>query len=119
MGNSLRADNQLADVESGEASDSKRFVDSAKRLISETAHDLRSPMTSIQEAIKLVRSGELGEINADQQEILNAAVGKCDCLNQMVEEMVQMERLRTGTPRANRRWIRPSHLADPVWRFIE
>ena len=30
---------------------------------------------------------------------------QCDCMFQMIEEMVQLERLRTGIPRVDRQWV--------------
>ena len=78
---------------------------SVARLMSETAHDLRSPLTTVRESIRLVQQGEMGELNDDQETMLAAAIDQCDCMSQMIREMVQLERLRTGAPRADRRWI--------------
>lgn len=80
-------------------------VAQAARLISETGHDLRSPLTAVRESIRLVRDGDLGPINVDQQSCLSAAVDQCGCIEQMVGEMTQLERLRTGTPRVHRQWV--------------
>ncbi|WP_186775445.1 sensor histidine kinase [Rubripirellula tenax] len=80
-------------------------TDAAARVISETAHDLLAPLTSVREAIRLVRDGDLGSIAPGQQDCLSAAIDQCNCIDQMIGEMVQLERLRTGTPRANRSWV--------------
>ncbi len=80
-------------------------TEAAVRLISETAHDLRSPLTAVRESIRLVRDGDLGPINDDQQFCLESAVNQCGCIEQMVGEMVQLERLRTGTPRVCRQTV--------------
>ncbi|QDT03130.1 Autoinducer 2 sensor kinase/phosphatase LuxQ [Rubripirellula lacrimiformis] len=77
----------------------------AARVMSETAHDLRSPLTAVREAIRLVHDGDLGAISIDQRGCLAAAIDQCNCIDQMVGEMVQLERLRSGMPRANRSWI--------------
>jgi anti-sigma regulatory factor (Ser/Thr protein kinase) len=73
--------------------------------MSETAHDLRSPLTTVRESIRIVHDGDLGEVNADQRSCLGSAIDQCGCMEQMIGEMVQLERLRTGTPRVNRHWV--------------
>ena len=78
--------------------------EAAVRLLSETAHDLVSSITTIRESVRLVREGDLGMINEEQALCLSAAMDQCDCMNQMVGEMVQLERLRTGVPRVHRKW---------------
>ncbi len=83
-------------------------------MVSETAHDLRSPLTTIRESVRLVHDGELGPINAQQQHYLAAAVDQCNCLEQLVGELVQLERLRTGLPRAHRRWISVASVRDAI-----
>ena len=89
-------------------------IDSAVRLMSETAHDLRSPLTTIREAIRLVHDGDLGNVSDDQVDLLKTAIDQCDCIDQMVGEMMQMERLRVGAPRANRRWISIDEIRSTV-----
>jgi hypothetical protein len=55
--------------------------------------------------MRIVHDGDLGEVNADQQACLASAIAQCRCMEQMIGEMVQLERLRTGTPRVNRHWV--------------
>lgn len=88
--------------------------ETAARMMSETAHDLRSPLTTVRESIRLVQEGSMGEINKDQQECLTAAIDQCDCMDHMIGEMVQLERLRTGTPRVCRRWIPASTVRQAI-----
>lgn len=77
----------------------------AARMVSQTAQDLRSPLTIVREAIRLVGDGSLGSVNDDQHACLSAAIDQCNCMDQMIGEMVQLERLRLGSPRAHRSWI--------------
>jgi anti-sigma regulatory factor (Ser/Thr protein kinase) len=83
-------------------------------MVSETAHDIRSPLTTIRESVRLVHDGELGAINAQQQHYLAAAVDQCNCLDQLVSELVQLERLRTGLPRARRGWVSVTNVRDTI-----
>lgn len=89
-------------------------TDAAARIISETAHDLRSPITAVRESIRLVYDGELGEINRDQQTLLADAIGQCDCMDQMVGDMVQLDRLRNGLPRVRRRWVKIDEIRQSI-----
>ena len=89
----------------GQRRNDSNVADAAARLMSETAHDLRSPLTTVRESIRLVRDGDLGDVSQDQELCLGSAMDQCDCMEQMIGEMVQLERLRTGAPRANRAWV--------------
>ncbi len=77
----------------------------AVRLLSETAHDLRSPLTTIRESVRLVRDGGAGPLSDEQRSFLATAIDQCDCVDQLVEELIQFDRLRTGVPRVRRQWV--------------
>lgn len=89
-------------------------TEAAVRLISETAHDLRSPLTAVRESMRLVRDGDLGPINLEQHHCLESAIAQCGCMEQMLGEMVQLERLRTGVPRVHRQWVAVSEIRRAV-----
>ena len=89
--------------------------ESVTRLMSETAHDLRAPLSTIREAIRLVRDGDLGKINAEQAECLSAAMNQCNCAAQLVDEMVQSRRFDSGFPNVRREWV----LIDDVRQSVE
>lgn len=80
-------------------------TEAAARVMSETAHDLRSPLTTVRESVRIVRDGDLGDVTPGQKICLDSAIDQCNCMEQMISEMVQVERLRTGTPRVLRRWV--------------
>ncbi|MCP4944894.1 MAG: HAMP domain-containing histidine kinase [Planctomycetaceae bacterium] len=82
--------------------------------MSETAHDLRSPLTTVQESIRLIKDGEQGDLTSDQLLYLTSAMDQCDCMFQMIDEMVQLERLRTGIPRVHRQWISISEIRKSI-----
>ena len=89
-------------------------ADAAVRLMSETAHDIRAPLATIRESVRLVHDGGLGEMTTDQRECLAAAIDQCNCVDQMVGEMVQLERLRTGIPRVRRVWTTAHQIRDSI-----
>jgi hypothetical protein len=77
----------------------------ASRILSETAHDLRSPLTSVREAIRLVASGDMGAVNDGQADCLIGAIDLCDSMERLVVDMLQIERLQAGRLRPRRSWF--------------
>jgi capsular exopolysaccharide synthesis family protein len=53
----------------------QRVVSSAHRLLSETGHDLQSPLMAVRESVRMVRDGYLGPLNDEQREALGGAAG--------------------------------------------
>lgn len=89
-------------------------LNSAAHLMSETAHDLRSPLTTVQESMRLVRDGGSGNLTSEQLLYLTSAIDQCDCMFQMIDEMLQLERLRTGIPRIDRQWVSISEIQTSI-----
>ncbi|MDM4018885.1 sensor histidine kinase [Roseiconus lacunae] len=94
--------------------DQSEAFETLTRLISETAHDLRAPLTTIREAVRLVRDGDLGRLSKSQQECLTAAIDQCNCAGQMVEEMVQSRRFETGFGNVRRTWVSIDAIREQV-----
>ena len=92
----------------------KNATDAAVRLVTETAHELRSPLTAVRESIRSVRDGDLGPVNDDQQSFLDSAVDQCGCIEQVVGEMVRLERLRAGNSRVQRGWVPVTEIRQAV-----
>jgi hypothetical protein len=93
---------------------SQAALNSASHLLSETAHDLRSPLTTVQESMRLIKDGDQGDLTSEQRLYLTSAMDQCDCMFQMIDEMVQLERLRTGIPRIDRQWISISEIRKSI-----
>jgi hypothetical protein len=92
--------------------------DTAVRMVTETAHDLRSPLTSVRESIRLIRDGDLGPITEDQQSQLDSAADQCGCIEQVVGQMVQLERLRVGTPGVHRQGVAVGEIRHSVEELL-
>ena len=93
--------------------------ESLRRLISETAHDLRAPLTSVRESIRLVRDGDLGHLSDSQRDCLSAAINQCNCAGQLVDEMVQSRQFDTGFPNVRRDWISIDDLRHAVEETLQ
>jgi anti-sigma regulatory factor (Ser/Thr protein kinase) len=88
--------------------------ESVSRLISETAHDLRAPLSTIREAVRLVRDEELGQLSSSQRECLSAAINQCNCAAHLVDEMVQSRQFDSGFPNVRRQWMSIDDLRQSV-----
>ena len=89
-------------------------INAVVRMLSETAHDLRSPLTTVRESVRLVSEGALGEVNNQQIECLQAAIDQCECIEQMVGEMIGLDRLRSGVPRVRRQPVSIASVREAV-----
>lgn len=86
-------------------SDSSDSYATVARLVSSTAHDLRAPLSTIREAVRMVRDGEMGRLSTDQMQCLSAAIDQCNCASEMVDEMAQTREFETGFPNVHREWM--------------
>ncbi len=69
------------------------------------AHDLRTPLASLQSCLDLVLNGEAGDLTTDQQRFLEMARRNIDRLDRMVEDMLTASRLPTGSVPTRRRKV--------------
>ena len=53
-------------------------TDTAVRLMSQAAHDLRPPLAAVRESIAQVVSGRIGDVSSDQQSALASAIDGCE-----------------------------------------
>ncbi|MEM1224266.1 MAG: HAMP domain-containing sensor histidine kinase [Planctomycetota bacterium] len=87
---------------SGVISDS---TDAALRLLSETSHDLRSPLSSVSATLELMRDGQLGDLSQSQLDLIQKAIGQCDYMTSMVDGLTHANRLKHGNPPIQRRTV--------------
>uniref|UniRef100_A0A486XGE4 histidine kinase n=1 Tax=Rheinheimera sp. BAL341 TaxID=1708203 RepID=A0A486XGE4_9GAMM len=67
-----------------------------QEFISTVSHELRTPLTSITGALGLTVGGALGELNASQQRMLQLAQSHCQHLSQLVNTLLDVEKLASG-----------------------
>ncbi len=92
----------------------QRVVSSAHRLLSETGHDLRSPVMAVRESVRMVRDGYLGPLNQEQREALGGALQCCGDIEELIDNMLRLEHLGSGMPRIYREWIPFETVAEAV-----
>jgi PAS domain S-box-containing protein len=72
-------------------------MDEIKRqFVSVVSHELRTPLTSIQGSLQMLNSGILGPMSTDQQELVTMAVANSARLGQLVNDILDLERLDAG-----------------------
>jgi two-component system sensor histidine kinase KdpD len=66
-------------------------------LLSAVSHDLRTPLASAKAAVSSLRSREVTFTDADRDELLATAEESHDRLGRLVDNLLDMSRLQTGT----------------------
>lgn len=75
----------------------RREVDALKdEFVSIVSHELRTPLTSIRGSLGLLASGALGPIDPRGQRMIEIAVESTDRLVRLVNDILDLERLRSG-----------------------
>lgn len=84
------------------------------QLVSMVVHDMRSPITVINSTLKLI-GGELeGQIDAEISEDIRIALNNGQILSKMVEDLLQVSRLESGTVELDLSLERLKDLVDSV-----
>ncbi|WP_072619551.1 PAS domain-containing protein [Spirulina major] len=77
-------------------SDRKQMEQMKDELISVISHELRTPMTSLQAALKLILTGKLGQLTAQGERMLDIAVANTERLCRLVNDILDLQRLEAG-----------------------
>jgi two-component system, NtrC family, sensor histidine kinase KinB len=75
----------------------RRFEELRNDLVSTVAHQFRTPLTSLRMAIHLCLDGIAGPLSAKQQDLLYAGREECERLQGIVEELLDLARLQSGS----------------------
>jgi len=76
----------------------RRAVERLKEeFISVVSHELRTPLTSIRGALGLLASGALGAVPEKGQGMVDIAVGNTDRLVRLINDILDVERIQSGT----------------------
>ncbi|MGZ3458705.1 MAG: ATP-binding protein, partial [Archangium sp.] len=74
----------------------RRFDELKNDLVATVAHEFRTPLTSLRMAIHLCTEGVAGPITEKQADLLYAAREDCERLQGIVDDLLDLSRLRSG-----------------------
>lgn len=88
----------------------------AQTFVDNVSHEFRTPLTVIREYASLIREGIVGEVNAQQADMLNVLEDRSDDLNTMVDDMLDVSRLEAGIASVRRKECSLNELLDRTMR---
>lgn len=65
-------------------------------FVSTVSHEFRTPLTSMNMGLSLLLEENLGSINREQRELLEAAYEDCERLNELVNDLLDLSRIESG-----------------------
>jgi signal transduction histidine kinase len=75
-----------------------RRLDAMKQeFVSAVSHELRTPLTAIRGALEMLADGDAGELPARAQPVVEMATRGSERLSRLVNEIIDLERLESGT----------------------
>ena len=74
-----------------------KLYEFAHHSVDDISHEFRTPLTVITEYVSLLRDGIVGEVSQEQTRMLNIVADRADDLNTMVDDMLDVSKLKTGT----------------------
>ncbi len=76
---------------------SRKLVEQLKdEFVSVVSHELRTPLTSIHGSLKLLATGQLGDMTQEGQEVLDIAADNTERLIRLVGDVLDLERIESG-----------------------
>lgn len=67
-----------------------------QRFYHTVSHEVKTPLTAIQEFVSIVHDGLAGEVGEQQKTILNYALQSCDQIKSQFNELLELSRFETG-----------------------
>ena len=90
----------------------KRLEKAKMETVSVVSHELRTPLTSIKGALRLLKSGALGPISAEAAPVLDIADRNSDRLLLVVNDILDLEKMRSGKLEFDKAPVNLSNLLD-------
>jgi two-component system sensor histidine kinase VicK len=79
-----------------DASERSRLEKMKDEFISTVGHELRTPLTSLRASLGLISSGSLDKRPEKQKQMLELAMGNCDRLVRLVNDILDFDRVEKG-----------------------
>jgi PAS domain S-box-containing protein len=85
-----------------DVSERRRLERMKDEFISTVSHELRTPLTSLRASLGLVSAGTLDKRPEKQRQMLDMAIGNCDRLIRLVNDILDFEKVEKGKLRFDR-----------------
>jgi signal transduction histidine kinase len=79
-----------------DVSESRRLEKMKDEFISTVSHELRTPLTSLRASLGLVQSGSLDKRPEKQHQMVDMAIGNCDRLIRLVNDILDFDGVENG-----------------------
>ena len=89
-----------------------RLQQMQREFIASVSHELRTPLTSIAGSLGLINGGALGEVPQSMQTLLQIAQSNSSRLHELINDLLDMEKLMAGKMRYDIR-------EQPIWPLLE
>jgi PAS domain S-box-containing protein len=89
------------------------------RLLSIASHELRTPLTSVITPLELLVSGRAGPLTPDAQELASIAYENAHRLMRLLNDLLDLEKLRTGHIPIEKQHCRADQLVSQAARGLE
>lgn len=83
-------------------SERRRLERMKDEFISTVSHELRTPLTSLRASLGLISSGQLDKRPEKQKQMLEVAIGNCDRLVRLVNDILDFDKVERGAMSLNR-----------------
>ena len=80
-----------------DATEEERLLQMQREFLAIVSHELRTPLASIQAPLGLVASGAMGDVSEEAREMLEIASRNGQRLRQLVDDVIDLERLQKGS----------------------
>ncbi|NTU58991.1 MAG: HAMP domain-containing protein [Chlorobiaceae bacterium] len=81
-----------------------------RSVVSTVSHQLRTPLTSLRMAVHLLLERRIGTLNGKQAELLNTACEDSDRLAEMLDDLLDLNRIESGRARLKMQQQKPDNL---------
>jgi two-component system, OmpR family, sensor histidine kinase VicK len=79
-----------------DVSERRRLEKMKDEFISTVSHELRTPLTSLRASLGLISSGSLDQRPEKRRQMLEVAIGNCDRLVRLVNDILDFDRVENG-----------------------
>lgn len=90
-----------------DVSERRRLEKMKDEFISTVSHELKTPLTSLRASLGLVQSGALDKRPEKQRQMIDIAIGNCDRLIRLVNDILDFDRGEKGRLQLDRRPVEP------------